>query len=62
MSTINKLPQGTKSRIIDAGPPMNDVPSISSAVTAPAHPALQDRAIAVVDHGNPDRIYPFTTF
>jgi len=61
MSTMNKLPEGIKPRIIDAGSRTDGVPSTSSAVTS-ARPALQDRAIAVVDYANPDRIYPFTTF
>jgi hypothetical protein len=62
MSDVNTLFEGIKSKIIDAGSRTEDVSSTSSAVTSPARPALQDRAIAVVDHGNPDRVYPFTTF
>jgi hypothetical protein len=62
MSDVNKLLEDIKSKIIDAGPRLDGVPSTSRAVTSPARPALQDRAIAVVEYGNPDRTYPFTTF
>ena len=62
MSDMNKLSEELKSKIIDAGSRTEGVRSTSSAVTSPARPALQDRAIAVVDHGDPDRVYPFTTF
>lgn len=62
MSEMNKLPEELESKIIDAGSGTEGVHATSRAVTSPARPALQDRAIAVVDYGNPDRIYPFTTF
>lgn len=62
MSDVNKLPEGIESKISDAGSRTDGVPSTSSAVTSSARPVLQDRAIAVVDYSNPDRIYPFTTF
>ena len=62
MSDVNKYPEAIESEIIDAGSRTDGVRSASSAATSSARPALQDRAIAVVDYGNPDRIYPFTTF
>lgn len=63
MSDAEKLSRDIESIITDAGAFSDGPRRAAGHVTGgPARQPLQDRAIAVVDYANPERIYPFTTF